>query len=59
VRGGQPTWKGGPCHANLCAAGEMDRRGYPYRTIKDSPKRRQAFEDRITAMGEKVNDAIP
>ena len=37
----------------------MDRREYPYRTIKDSPKRRQAFEDRITAMGEKVNDAIP
>jgi uncharacterized protein with GYD domain len=28
------------------------------RTIKDSPKRRQAFEDRITAMGGKVNDAI-
>src|SRR6266851_5044998 len=27
------------------------------RTIKDSPKRRQAFEDRITSMGGKVKDA--
>jgi len=46
---GRPTRKGGPCHANLCDAGEMDRRGYPYR----SPKRRQVFEDRITARGGK------
>ena len=28
------------------------------RIVKDSPKCRQAFEDRITAMGEKVTDAI-
>jgi hypothetical protein len=27
------------------------------RNIKDSPKRRQAFEDRITSMGGKVKDA--
>ena len=27
------------------------------RNIKDSPKRRQAFEDRITLMGGKVKDA--
>ena len=27
------------------------------RNIKDSPKRRQAFEDRIAAMGGKVKDA--
>ena len=27
------------------------------RNVKDSPKRRQAFEDRITSMGGKVKDA--
>ena len=27
------------------------------RNVKDSPKRRQAFEDRITTMGGKVKDA--
>ena len=27
------------------------------RNIKDSPKRRQAFEDRITSMGGRVKDA--
>jgi uncharacterized protein with GYD domain len=27
------------------------------RTVKDSPKRRQVFEDRITARGGKVKDA--
>jgi uncharacterized protein with GYD domain len=27
------------------------------RNLKDSPKRRQAFEDRITAMGGKAKDA--
>jgi uncharacterized protein with GYD domain len=27
------------------------------RNVKDSPKRRQAFEDRITTIGGKVKDA--
>jgi uncharacterized protein with GYD domain len=33
----------------------MDRQGI--RNVKDAPKRRQAFEDRIASMGGKVKDA--
>jgi hypothetical protein len=53
-------WEGGgllgrgTCHANLCDAGEMDRRGYPYH--QGFPQ--ESFEDWITAIGGKVKDAI-
>ena len=40
-----------PCRPKVTRAKWTDA---GIRNVKDSPKRRQAFEDRITAMGRKV-----
>jgi hypothetical protein len=52
---GWPTRKSGTCHINLLTLAKWTDEGI--RNIKDSPTRRQAFEDRITAMGGTVKDA--